>query len=210
MQSKFEQVLLQSQIEVQENTYRQIAKELHDNIGQLLSTTKMLMGITELKLGHAPDTLNTANATLSKAIQEIRSLSRSLDKEWLEQFSFIDNLKDEVVRINASKTIEAVIDCNATISMRPEEQVVLFRVVQEAIQNALRHAQPSQLNIIISTGKELKVEIWNDGKPLPEDFHGMGTKNMRYRTHLLGGSIEWTTGTKGTAVLVHLPIKQHE
>src|SRR4051812_4775518 len=74
MQSGFEQVLLQSQVEVQENTYRQIAGELHDNIGQLLSTTKMLMGVTEIKLGQVPDTLNTANATLGKAIQELRSL----------------------------------------------------------------------------------------------------------------------------------------
>src|SRR5215210_7883158 len=57
---EFEQQLLQSQIEVQESTYRHMAKELHDNVGQLLSTTKMLMGVTEIKLGHAPDTLFTA------------------------------------------------------------------------------------------------------------------------------------------------------
>ena len=58
--------MLRAQIEVQESTYRHIAKELHDNVGQLLSTTKMLMGVTEIKLGHSPDTLNTANSTLSK------------------------------------------------------------------------------------------------------------------------------------------------
>jgi signal transduction histidine kinase len=66
---------LQVQVEIQESTYRHIAKEIHDNVGQLLSTTKMLIGIAELKLGQAPDTLQTASATLSKAIQELRMLS---------------------------------------------------------------------------------------------------------------------------------------
>lgn len=206
MQSKFEQALLQSQVEVQENTYRQIAKELHDNIGQLLSTTKMLMAVTEIKMGAVPDTLNTASATLGKAIQEIRSLSRALDKEWLEQFNFLDNLTEEVERINAGKTIDATIDCNATIDLTPEKQIILFRVIQEAVQNAIRHAQPSKLGIVIKRDNNLIVEVKNDGKSLPENFSGMGTNNMRSRTHLLGGHIEWKTDAAETCVLVSLPL----
>lgn len=148
----YEAQLLQSQIEVQESTYRHIAKELHDNVGQLLSTTKMLIGVTELKLGHAPDTLNTASATLSKAIDELRMLSRSLDKEWLERFNFLENLQSEVERINSGEVIQASIACSTTINMKPEEQIILFRIVQEAVQNAVRHAHPSRLNITIANG----------------------------------------------------------
>lgn len=207
MQAKFEQTLLQSQIEVQENTYRQIAKELHDNIGQLLSTTKMLIGITEIRLGRAPDTLNTANATLSKAIEELRSLSRTLDKDWLEQFDFLSNLREEIERINAGKTIEATIICTVTIELNAEEQIILFRVVQEAIQNAIRHAKPSKIMISIYADKNLVVEIKNDGNPLPTNFHGMGTTNMRNRTHLLEGIINWKAQTEETTVTLRLPLK---
>src|SRR5689334_2318077 len=64
LQYKKEQDALQAQIEVQEATFSTLSKELHDNIGQLLSTAKMLLGITERNLPNAPDTLKTANATV--------------------------------------------------------------------------------------------------------------------------------------------------
>lgn len=211
MTKRFEQELLQSKLETQEETFRHIAKELHDNVGQLLSTTKMLMGITELKLGHSPDTLNSASTTLAKAIQELRMLSRSLDKEWLEQFDFLENLKNEVDRINSGESVHASIDCTASIAMKPEEQIILFRIVQEAVQNAVRHAEPSRLSIVINNGESLEVKVINDGKPLPSDFHGMGTRNMRYRAGLFGGSVQWQSATDETVVTIQLPLNHsHE
>lgn len=207
MQSRFDQVLRQSQIEVQETTYKRIANELHDNIGQLLSTTKMLVGLTEIKLGQMPDTLNTANATLTKAIQEIRLLSRSLDKEWLEQFSFIDNLNSEINRINTGGIIKARVDLQTDLDMNPEEQIILFRIVQEAVQNAIKHAQPANLAIKIAAGQEVIVTIVNDGKMPHTDFKGMGTNNMRQRAQLLGGRIEWSSSATETTVTVYLPLR---
>jgi signal transduction histidine kinase len=211
MTKRFAQELLQSKLETQEETFRHIAKELHDNVGQLLSTTKMLMGVTELKLGHTPDTLYTASATLAKAIQELRMLSRSLDKEWLERFDFLENLRSEVERINSSETIKASIRCNATITMKPEEQIILFRIVQEAMQNAVRHAEPSHLSIVINNGLALEVKVINDGKPLPPSFYGMGTANMQHRAKLFGGSVDWQSAAEETIVTICLPLNNsHE
>jgi len=208
MAARFESQQLQSRIEVQEETFRHIGKELHDNIGQLLSTTKMLIGLTERNLPSIPDTLTTANATLSKAIFEVRSLSRSLDKEWLEQFNFLENLQNEITRVNAGGVIKASYQCNAPIEMKSEEQIILFRIVQEAIQNALRHAEPSTLNVHIhKSSSRLEVKVINDGKPLPPVFHGMGTNNMKSRAQLFGGSVQWQPKEKGTEVTITLPIK---
>lgn len=206
MTKHFEQELLQSKLETQEETFRHIAKELHDNVGQLLSTTKMLMGVTEIKLPHVPDTLLTANDTLSKAIQELRLLSRSLDKEWLEQFNFLENLQSEIDRINGGEMIKATIECHTTITMKPEEQIILFRIVQEAIQNAIRHAQPGLLNVIITNGGQLQVKVINDGNPLPANFNGMGTNNMQHRAQLFGGTVIWESGNEGTIVTISLPL----
>ena len=209
MAKHFEQELLQSKLETQEETFRHIAKELHDNVGQLLSTTKMLMGVTEIKLPLVPDTLVTANATLSKAIMEIRSLSRSLDKEWLEGFNFLDNLQSEIDRINAGEKIKASIESTTAITMKAEEQIILFRIVQEAIQNAIRHANPTELNIMIACRNELlEVNVANNGTPMPENFHGMGTNNMRHRVKLFGGTVHWITVQDGTIVSICLPLKK--
>jgi signal transduction histidine kinase len=207
-QKAYEAQLLQAQIEIQESTYRHIAKELHDNVGQLLSTTKMLIGITELKLDQVPDTMLTANATLSKAIQELRMLSRSLDKEWLERFNFLENLHSEVERINSSETIKASINCSTSIDMSPEAQLILFRIVQEALQNAIRHAQPSRLHIVIEESQQLIVRVLNDGRPLPQNFQGMGTTNMKQRAQLFGGTVHWLSVDEETVVTICLPLNQ--
>ncbi|HYC27367.1 MAG TPA: histidine kinase [Chitinophagaceae bacterium] len=208
LRQSYEQALLQSQIEVQETTYQHIAKELHDNVGQLLSTTKMLMGVTEMNLGHVPDTLFTANATLGKAIQELRMVSRSLDKDWLEQFNFLENVQNEIDRINSGGVIKAEIECDTDIDMESKSQIILFRISQEAIQNALRHAQPSYLKVTIHTSDKLYVRVINDGKPLPGNLAGMGTRNMLHRVKLFGGDIRWDTQKNETVVTISIPLNQ--
>ena len=208
LKQSYEQELLQSQIEVQETTYQHIAKELHDNVGQLLSTTKMLIGVTEMNMGTVPDTLNTATATLSKAIQELRMVSRSLDKEWLAQFNFLENVQNEVDRINSGGVIKAEVHCDTDIDMEPKAQIILFRISQEAIQNALRHANPSHLKVIIHTSDQLRVKVINDGKPLPEKFDGMGTRNMIHRVKFFGGDIKWQAHRNETVVTISIPLNQ--
>ena len=103
MEEEFSKQLLRSQIEVQEATFADLGKELHDNIGQLLSSTKMFLGTAQRGTDNGPQMLGMAEDSLTKAITELRSLTKSLDREWLQQFNFIENLTTEVNRINAAK-----------------------------------------------------------------------------------------------------------
>ena len=207
LKQSFEQELLQAQIEVQEATFRHIASELHDNVCQLLSTAKVLMGIAKMKLPEAPPSLATATETLSKAIVEVRSLSRSLDPEWVKGFSLAENLSTEMARIRSSGTVQASQQIDAVVNLKPEEQVMLFRMVQEAVQNAVRHAAPTAIHVqVAQQDKELEVRIRNNGKPLPPVFEGMGTNNMRQRARLFGGTVQWLRLPGETEVLVRLPV----
>lgn len=212
MQKDFTEQLMQSQIEVQEQTFQQIGKELHDNVGQLLSTSRMLLGLTERNLSNPPDTLLTANATLGQAINELRSLSKSLDKEWLEQFSFTDNLKTEISRINAGNGVLAEFVPVDSLPLASGEQIILFRIVQEAIQNAIKHGQPK--NILIQIKQEENtfcITISDDGTGFTpgETARGMGLANMKQRTSLLGGNITWNSiPGQGTTVCIYLPLKK--
>ena len=106
MENQFRQELLKSQLETQEYSFNQISQELHDNIGQLLSSTKLLLGIAAMELKEVPDPLKTAEQTVGKAIQDLRALSKSLSKEWLHQFNLVQNLEAEKERINAARNIE--------------------------------------------------------------------------------------------------------
>jgi signal transduction histidine kinase len=209
----YEQELLQSKLETQEQTFQQIGKELHDNVGQLLSTSRMLLGLTERSMAQPPDTLLTANATLGQAIMELRSLSKSLDKEWLEQFSFTHNLETEIARINAGNKIKADYFIGSSIPLRSDEQIILFRIVQEAIQNAIKHASPDTIHIHLTPQNGnfiILIEDNGEGFVQPETAKGMGLTNMKHRTGLLGGTISWGTNKgKGTVVKIVLPIN-HE
>lgn len=208
MAKEFEMHLLQAQIEVQEVTYTTLSKELHDNIGQLLSTAKMLLNLTERNIVSPPDTLFTANVTIGQAISELRTLTKSLDKDWLAQFDFRQNLLTEVSRINASKSICINYDDNGTLQLAPEQQLILFRIVQEAIQNAIKHADPDTIDITTyEIEKSLKIIIRNNGKSFGDFSQGSGVINMRQRTTLLGGSIDWISSPCNvTEVKISLPL----
>ena len=209
---QFENQLLRAQIEVQEQTFQQIGKELHDNVGQLLSTSKMLLGFTERNIANPPDSLHTATETIGEAINQLRALSKSLDKEWLEQFSFSDNLKNEITRINhGGDIVHAEVIQLRRDQLRAEEQIMLFRVVQEAIQNAIKHADAKMIFIKMKLDNDmLHISIADDGKgfQLTESDNSMGLKNMRHRTALLNGRISWDAASeKGTKIEISLPVK---
>src|SRR5689334_15595264 len=74
MEKQYREELLQSQLETQEYSFNQISQELHDNIGQLLSSTKLLLGIASMEMETVPDTIKTAEQTVGKAIQDLRLL----------------------------------------------------------------------------------------------------------------------------------------
>jgi signal transduction histidine kinase len=190
----------------------EIGKDLHDNVCQLLSTARMLIGLTERNLSNPPDTLITANHTIAQAIQEIRDLSRTLDKEWLEQFSFTENLKNVVQKINSSKQIVATCEMESNMDYEASEQIILFRIVQEAIQNSLRHGEPSKIQIKgVKDNGHYSILVEDDGKGIEsvEISTGLGIRNMKRRTMLLGGNISWNSHkSTGTTVRIMLPLKQ--
>lgn len=215
LKKEFEQTLLLSQIEIQENTFATLSNELHDNICQLLVTTKTLISVTQMRLPAPLDTLTTAEETLGKTINELRSISRSLDKEWLRQFNFIENLTTEVNRINALQTLHIGLATPENILLPAEEQLILFRIVQEALQNAVKHSQAEHILIDISHSvSSLVVKITDNGRGFKEESlnsTGLGLKNMKQRTQLLGGTIEWTASPgDGSTVILKLPVKKSE
>jgi signal transduction histidine kinase len=214
MQSQFKQELLQSQLETQEYTSAALSQELHDNIGQLLSSTKLLLGITVMDMENVPDTLKTAEQTVAKAIVDLRSLSKSLNKEWLHQFNLIENLEAEKDRINSARNIQVQLTSQyEKLPLEPEAQVMLFRVVQEALQNSIKHAFPKHIIIQIkNTDNHFELDIADDGRGFDIESakkESLGLRNMEHRIQLLGGTIEWQPNKeKGTLITITIPVKE--
>lgn len=214
MEADFEKQLLQSQLETQEETLNQLSTEIHDNVGQLLNSTKLLIGLTQRALQQPPETLAMADDTLAKAIQEIRSLSKSLNKEWLRQFNFIENLEAEIARINAARSLQIQLFRPEALSLMADEQIILFRIVQEVLQNAIKHAQAKKIDITIKeNNRKLSICVADDGTGFDEAviLKSVGILNIKHRTHLLGGTVQWQSAiNNGTSVTIQLPVNPNE
>jgi len=179
MLEEFDRQLMKSQIEVQEMTFGELGKDLHDNVGQLLSSTKMLLGITQRTIIPVPETLNLAEQTLGNAISELRSLTKSLDKEWLEQFDLITNLNTEITRINAAGMLTIQFHHPGKLPLDHQKQIILFRIVQEALQNAIKHAECRTIAIDIKSNEQvISLNINDDGKGFDDNFNGMYIMEM--------------------------------
>lgn len=212
MENQMQQEILKTQLETQEGTFAQIGEELHDNIGQLLITAKVLLSITERSLTEVPDTLTTAQQTLAKAIRDIRALSKALNKEWLSQFDLLENLRMEAERINAARVVVIkVISTMDRVPLKPESQVILFRILQELLQNSIKHAEASLVQVQIESDEEyIRVVVKDNGKGMDRAISkatGLGISNIRKRTKLLGGNVDWLSSPdEGVEVRIDLPI----
>ena len=209
LKREFNVALQQSVAEVQETTMKSLGEELHDNIGQLLSSTKMMLGLAEREMKDIPLAFASANETLIKAIAELRSVSKILNKEWLKQFSLIENLENEAKRIKYSGNLQLSISKIEIIPIRSEEQIILFRIVQEALNNVIKHANAT--NILISTyqnATEFRISVVDDGRgfDLNSKKEGVGLMNMKHRANLLKGTLDVKSSAKGSEINIKLPI----
>ena len=213
MKNQFERELLLSQLETQEYSFNQISVELHDNIGQLLITTKLLLGMAAMELQQPPDTLKTAEQTLAKAIIDLRLLSKSLNNGWFHHFSFLDHLEAEKERINAYKSIEVeLVSDYEKLPLEPGAQVILFRVVQQALQHIIKEGSASKINIQIkkhiNTDLAIKIEHDSHVNWEAEEMETEELNIMRYRIQLLGGSIKRTSeNINNSLLLIGIPVK---
>ncbi len=212
MTNQFQKELLKTRLEAQEETLLKLSKDLHDNIGQLLSSSKMLIGITERSMPSSPDTLQLADETLSKAIHEIRMLNRSLTKDWLEKFNFIENFQEEIGSVNGTQDTQLIFNHPDQITLSGDRQLLLFRIAQEAFQNALRHGKPSKIKIDVSEwNSQLRLTINDDGigfNTTDPAKGGLGIMNIKHRAEVMGGRVQWHSSNVGTSVEIELPILQ--
>ncbi|MBN8665310.1 MAG: hypothetical protein J0L83_12080 [Chitinophagales bacterium] len=198
--------------EVQEQTYQAIAMELHDNVGQLLSSSKMMINAAMLQSPETAQSLDEAQATLGKAIQEVRSLSKMMNAKWLEQFSLRENLQQEISRLQHVVAVQADLDALETISLHNDQQLIIFRVAQEAMQNAMKHAAATVMTLecMEKTGS-LVIRIADNGKGMTDSVKsgtGSGLLHMRERIALLKGNIQWQNNVpSGTIVELDIPLR---
>jgi len=194
MRATFDKQLLESKLEIQEETFNTISQEIHDNVGQILSLAKVQLGILEQRQNIEGDLVSNAKENISQAMTELRDIAKSLSSERLQSLSLPESIAQEIRRINRSGFIKITAEVNGIEKNVPDQQkLIAFRMVQEGFQNIIKHANATEVKVSMHYLEEwLYISIFDNGTGFnPEEElkkrGGLGLQNILRRAELVGG-----------------------
>lgn len=210
IQDAFDKQLLQSQLEIQESTFKAISEEIHDNVGQLLSFAKVQLNIMEQQDDHLRTELKPVKETIGAAFSALRGIAHSLHTERLQGFSLEENVRDEMRRMERTGIVFDLQMEGAVLPVSPQVQIVLFRIVQESLQNILKHAQATTVQLRMQyLPHALKIEVRDNGVGFSGTAtrqEGIGLYNIRNRARLIGGAATISSQlSEGTTIQIITP-----
>lgn len=192
-----QQELTSSVIEAQERERSQLGRELHDNINQVLTTIKLY---TELMLSDdqkSPELLTKSSYYLQKCIDEIRSISKRLSAPSIGKISLEDSIMELTHSINLTNkiTVDYSIDDLTAVPISEELHMTIYRILQEALNNVMKHAHATKVSVKLTWHPkkkclELIVEDNGKGFDLNAKRKGIGLSNIKSRAENMQGRIK--------------------
>jgi two-component system NarL family sensor kinase len=209
---QFNHALMQARLEIQEQTFKSISQELHDNLGQLLTLAKLNMTMADID-GHpqvAKEKMNEAIDLVSESIQTIRDLSRTMHSESVNRVGLIAALETEIRMIEKLGLMQPVFQVTGVpVDMEDKKALIIFRIVQEALHNVVKHSKCTLVELKVHFEKEQAiVTICDNGSGFnghaPKE--GGGLRNMRDRSKIIGATFQMESEEgKGTCITLTIP-----
>ena len=215
LKEAFEKELLEAQLEIQEQTMKHIAQEVHDNVNQTLGLAKLNLNTVRIENQNGAEQKIAATKELvGKAIGDLRNLSKTLHAEAVLSGGIASAIETELNLI--AKT--AVFQTRFSVSGEPvaldaKKELILFRTVQETLNNAIKHSGANFIGVDLAYNPhELQLTVTDNGTGFDyaattaDAQKGIGLRNVQNRTKLIGGHWELQSGADGTKVQITLPI----
>lgn len=189
--------------EVLDHTLHHVSRELHDNVGHLLTAARV---DTETLLQGEQVDVAAIEGTLQRAIDELRRISKGLNTDHLRDRPLATLLQEECDRLNRPGKREVVLLADVRHNdLPPDQHAVLFRIFQEAMTNALKHAGASRITVTLVNNGELRMAVQDngDGFDTTAKSKGQGLANLHRRAALIGATCNILSAPgKGTSVIV--------
>lgn len=187
---RFEREISESRLEMQEQTLKNVSWELHDNIGQLLSVANMQLNILSKNLSEGDkSSVMEIKETVSSSLQEVRSLSKSLNNQVIGYAGLVVSIENELERFHRMGVIETHLEITGEKQQIPQQHsIILFRILQEFFANVIKHAKASSLIVSISfTSEEIIISAKDNGQgfDLEQVKRNSGLFNMESRAALI-------------------------
>ena len=204
--------LLKTKLEIQDETLTYVGRELHDNLGQLLTVSKIHVN-SLLKLYGQEKKIIALDNVLDKTVQELRMLSKSLNNSRVKDFGFHKELQQEVDRLERMNIMDVVLTIeNESDDYPTEKAIILYRIIQEFLSNSIKYSQGNLVKVSLKYSDQfLKLRLSDNGRGFDMALTelGSGVTNIKNRAQMLNAKdISYTsTSYSGTQLSLTLPLR---
>jgi signal transduction histidine kinase len=212
--TKHQQQLLSTQLEMQTQTMQHIGREIHDNIGQKLTLASLYTQqlAYENKAPQVTDKIENISNIINESLAELRQLSKSLTNDTINEHDIVELLQIECDKVNDLKKCNVAFSSNQTnISLPYQIKSIVLRIVQEFLQNSIKHAECKKIIVNISAATTtLQLFLQDDGKGFDitnTNEKGIGLSNIKKRTELIDGTYNLQSKIgAGTQLNITIPL----
>lgn len=211
LETDYQQKMLLAALESQEEERKRIAAELHDGVGAMLSTIRLNLANMQRKESVKPEEVGSARQFLDDTIDSVRKISKALMPSTLEKFGFSMACREMAEQYSAISAVPIHYKEDGTpIELENSKALMLFRIVQEAINNSLKHAKPKSIIITLHWSEKLFLSIQDDGVgfdivSLKQSGRGLGLFTMENRAKLLNGVFQFDS-KPGAGTIIQLEV----
>jgi signal transduction histidine kinase len=213
-----QELATQSILEAEEKERTRIAKDLHDGVGQMMSAARMNLSsfynTAKIEDSEQNKSLTNIIHLVDDSCKEVRAVSHSMMPSALLNKGLSDAVKELTDKISNKELQASFYSEGFTERLNTTTETILFRVIQECINNSIKHADASTLDIsLIHDNDGISVTIEDNGKGFSniqqQKEEGMGLSNIRSRIQFLKGTVDIDSSPgNGTLVAIHVPIQQ--
>jgi len=203
LKSNFEKELVKTQVEVAENTLNDIARDLHDDVGQMLTFSIIqLNNIKEAANTPVENKLMDVRTSLQNTLQSVRSISKTLSNDYITSFGIYESVQQLFGRLSRQGIVKTTLSFPQSVLFKSRSnELFAFRIIQELVSNTIKHAEATEIKLKVSEENNLlKMEYSDNGKGIQKDFlqrdrlkNSLGFTNISRRADLMKGHIEIRT-----------------
>lgn len=213
MRNRFEQTLLKTQLEIQEQAFAYISQEIHDNIGQILS-------LARLNLNTFGDIVpvekfNQTDDLLGKAIKDLRDLSHNLQNNRIHDIGIVESIRQLLLSLEKTGRFKTSFHTSDNFHLLDvNTDIIIYRMMQEIINNIIRHAAANKIDVEIKNDSEITtIRISDNGigfdtTLLSHERSGIGLQNITNRAKMINATIDLKSAPgNGTTITLFIKPK---
>lgn len=213
LQQQHEQTLLQSYTDVQERTFEEIARELHDNIGQKLSLVNFsLTSIDATDIERTGRQIEDLKSIVSDSMSDLSNLNKSISNQILQANGLIYAIERELELMKKTGNFDIVFDVNGPSTfMSPASELMIFRVIQELLNNIIKHSKAKNVRMKIAyKNNDCHIDLFDNGVGVDTSTivsDGLGLQNINKRLTMLKATYTCIPKLgEGTTIHIKIPV----